>query len=73
MYGEKSGVCARPGRVLEKTGKGTSYQADVKAEPFLEGNSACDLTMDSCLVWQGQKEGWKECQSRVASSTCQYK
>lgn len=29
--------CSRPGRVLEKkTVRGTSYQADAKAEPFLE-------------------------------------
>lgn len=55
---KKFRVCAGPGRVLEKkTGKGTSYQADVKAKPFLERNSACDLTMDSCLIWQGQTEG----------------
>lgn len=65
MCEEKLRGCGRPSRAFqEKTGKGTSYQADAKAEPFLEGNGACDLTMDSCLVWQGQGEGWRECQSQ---------
>lgn len=58
MLEEKLRGCGRPSRAFrEKTGKGTSYQADAKAEPFLEGNGACDLTMDSCLVWQGQGRG----------------